>query len=105
MLSPVNRPARQQMRIRPTNVLKCFLSACGATLLTAALTGQAPGTGAVRGTVLDPAGHAASAATVRVVNQATQAFRETATDSEGMFSIPLLPPGMYAASVRMAGFA
>lgn len=67
--------------------------------------GQAPGTGAIRGNVLDPAGSAVKSATVSVVNEATQTSRSVETTAEGFFSVSLLTPGYYSVTVARAGFA
>ena len=49
-------------------------------MLALIVCGQTPGTGAIRGTVLDPAGHPLSDATVEFINLATRVMR-TAPES------------------------
>jgi hypothetical protein len=80
-------------------ILSCVL------LLDAFAAAQAPGTGAIRGTIYDPAGHPIAPATVSVENQATHAKRSTVSDGAGTFEVPLLTPGNYVASVTAEGFA
>lgn len=75
----------------------CFLSAFAAA--------QAPGTGAIAGTVFDPTGHPIAQATVTIENQATDGVRTAISGAAGTFRIPLLMPGDYVASVKADGFA
>lgn len=66
---------------------------------------QIPGTGAIAGTVVDPAGRAVTNANVVVVNEATGTSRPATTTSEGTFYLPFLPPGTYSVTANAAGFA
>jgi len=66
---------------------------------------QDAATGAISGIVYDPANRAVSKAEVLAVNEATGVSRSAITTSEGVFRVPLLPPGSYAVTVKMAGFA
>jgi hypothetical protein len=63
------------------------------------LSAQDAATGAIRGTVLDPAGSRIAQATIVAVNSATGVRYTAASDSEGRFSLDLLPPGDYTARV------
>jgi hypothetical protein len=74
-------------------------------ILQAALFAQAPGTGAIRGTVFDPVGRPVANAAIVIENQATLAQRTTLTDRAGEFSAALLIPGNYTATVKATGFA
>ncbi|HEX8688603.1 MAG TPA: carboxypeptidase-like regulatory domain-containing protein, partial [Pyrinomonadaceae bacterium] len=66
--------------------------------------GQGSPTGALAGTVSDPAGAVVSGAAVVVRNVAT-GIESTATTSEnGTFSVPALPAGTYAVTITGAGF-
>src|ERR1700761_5175790 len=78
-----------------TLLLLCF---------AAGVLGQAPGTGAISGLVLDPAGHGVEAATVIVADTATHTQRQTGTSAAGAFNVPLLSPGAYTITVSHAGF-
>jgi hypothetical protein len=75
------------------------------SLLHTPASAQAPGTGAIRGTIYDPAGRSVSRAKVTVEQQATHATRIAVSDDLGSFEFPLLPPGDYAARVSADGFA
>ena len=69
-------------------------------LLLSPLTGaQDAATGAVHGTVLDPAGSRIAQASIIVVNAATGARYSATSDAEGHFTLDLLPAGDYSARV------
>lgn len=67
------------------------------------LTAQAPGTGAISGTVLDPAGSVVPNGQVSVVNENTGFSRPLVTTPEGLFRATLLQPGNYSIEVRAQG--
>jgi len=73
-------------------------------LLTGGSFAQTPGTGAISGTVYDPANHVLAGAHVTAVEQATQMRRSAATGAEGDFRISLLPPGDWTVTVSAQGF-
>lgn len=80
--------------------------ALGLLLVQAALVwGQAPGTGAIAGVVIDPAGHPVANVSVTVENEATGLSRSAITNASGLFTAALLPPGEYRSSVKVDGFA
>ncbi len=64
-----------------------------------ALAAQDGATGAFNGTVVDPTGGRIPNASIVIVNLATGATYTATFDSEGRFSIDLLPPGDYSARV------
>ncbi|WP_263352972.1 TonB-dependent receptor [Acidicapsa acidisoli] len=74
-------------------------------VLTGTSFGQTPGTGAISGVVYDPSGRVIADAEVLAVNDATHLSRTVRTTSEGLFRLPLLPPGTYTATVKAPGFA
>jgi len=82
-----------------------FLRFSSFLVLQTVLFAQAPGTGAIRGTVLDPVGRPVPNAAIIIENQATLAQRSVLTDRSGEFSVTLLNPGNYTASVKATGFA
>jgi hypothetical protein len=67
--------------------------------------GQTPGTGAISGSVLDPAERVVGNAEVLVVNQETHASRPARTNAEGVFHVTLLSPGKYTVTVNALGFS
>ncbi len=57
------------------------------------------------GTVVDQGGAVVAGVSVAVVNAATGLKREVTTNSDGYFTIPLLPPGSYTLTTQKQGFA
>ena len=72
---------------------------------TGMLSGQTPGTGAISGVVYDPSNRVIGKAEVLTINEATNVSRSAITTAEGVFRVPLLPPGSYTVTVKAAGFA
>ncbi len=66
-------------------------------LLSALVPAQDAATGAIHGTVLDPAGDHIAQASIVAVSSATGVRYSATSDSEGRFSLDLLPPGDYTA--------
>jgi hypothetical protein len=75
----------------------------GLLVSTAFLFGD-DATGALVGTVADPAGAVVVDATVTVRNLETGSLRKARTNAVGDFVIALLPPGFYEVVVEAAGF-
>src|ERR1700683_1225627 len=95
--SPVG--LRLPWRARP--VLCSMVS--GFLLAASPLAAQAPGTGAIAGSISDPSGAVIPHARVTVVSEETAASREAATSAEGLFRVPLLPPGNYSLDAAARG--
>lgn len=66
---------------------------------------QAPGTGAIKGTVYDQTSSAIKNARVRLVSETTGTSRTVPTDNAGSFTFSLLTPGPYSITVEAAGFS
>ncbi|HEV3468678.1 MAG TPA: carboxypeptidase regulatory-like domain-containing protein [Pyrinomonadaceae bacterium] len=81
--------------------LGLLLLLCGGPARAAA---QSP-TATLSGTVLDEAGAVIPGVSLTALNAATAVQRHAATDGEGRFAIPLLPPGRYHLTAQHAGFA
>ncbi|MGA2218361.1 MAG: TonB-dependent receptor [Terracidiphilus sp.] len=78
----------------------------GPLLIQAALVlGQAPGTGAIQGSVIDPSGHPMPNVSVTIENESTHLSRSVMTNAAGVFTAAMLPPGEYRSSVKVEGFA
>jgi hypothetical protein len=79
--------------------------ALSVSLLLCAASAQDAATGALHGTVLDPAGSRIAQASVVAVNSATGARYSATADAEGRFSLDLLPPGDYSARAVAQGMS
>ncbi|PYQ02929.1 MAG: hypothetical protein DMF82_14655 [Acidobacteria bacterium] len=61
-------------------------------------------TGQITGRAVDSQGGALPAVKVTVSNPATGFSRSVTTNAEGLYSLPLLPPGNYEMSAELSGF-
>jgi hypothetical protein len=75
----------------------------GIISVSVATRSQAPGTGAIRGTVRNQNGQPVPSASVEVENQGTQGKRDAVSDASGVYSVPLLSPGTYKVHAVAAG--
>jgi outer membrane receptor protein involved in Fe transport len=67
------------------------------------LFSQTPGTGAIAGIAVDPAGKAVSSVLITAVNSETNLTRSVNAGAQGFFRFELLPPGRYILSASAAG--
>jgi hypothetical protein len=65
---------------------------------------QTANTGAVVGTVTDSSGAVVENVQVEISSEATGAKRRTATGADGVYRVPLLPPGSYHMEASISGF-
>jgi hypothetical protein len=72
-------------------------------LLTRAAVGQSPN-GTISGLVLDPSGGSIPGAEILIVNDATGIRYPGATNGEGIYAVPNLPPGPYRIQISKIGF-
>lgn len=74
-----------------------------------ASTGQQPpvpqSSGPITGRVVDPTGHPAAGATVRLTRDDPSASQETLSDDDGQFSFANVPPGPFHLAISSSGFA
>ncbi len=81
----------------------CLLSALGLGAMPA--LAQARSSSAdLSGTVSDPSKSPVPGATITATNIATGLARSGATDANGVYRIPLLPPGEYEVKIQVNGF-
>src|SRR5437016_14469261 len=96
------------METWPTERLRLFI--VGNLLIAAfisassCLWAQSATTGALRGTVVDPAGAVIPGVTVTLVNPTTGQMQTTMTDAKGLYGFSLLSPGAYDVDFLMPGF-
>jgi outer membrane receptor protein involved in Fe transport len=88
---------------RPCRVL-ALLALASATFTPFAIYAQTTTTGAISGTVKDPAGAAVGGAGVLVHNDATNAETSLTADSSGFYNAVQLQPGIYTLTISAAGF-
>ena len=82
-------------------LLICFLAYL---MLSLAAAAQLP-TSTLNGTVTDPQSAVVAGARVVVISNATGVSRETASGSDGGFTVTDLTPGEYTVRVSASGFA
>jgi hypothetical protein len=79
------------------------MTLCGCLPLIIARAQSATAT--LSGTVTDEQSAVVAGATIKAINTATNLARQTTTNSEGYFTLPLLPPGNYTLTAERQGFA
>jgi hypothetical protein len=85
--------------------MKKLAGLCSIVLLLAtSVFAQGGGNAALTGTITDPSGALIANANVTLTNLATQGKRTSATNSNGQFTVPSLPPATYRVQVEAAGF-
>ncbi|MGH9842204.1 MAG: carboxypeptidase regulatory-like domain-containing protein [Blastocatellia bacterium] len=72
--------------------------------LAASASAQTAATGALTGTIADPTGAVLPSANVKVTNEVTSQARTVTTQSSGVYTVPLLPPGRYHVEITQSGF-
>ncbi|HEV2667297.1 MAG TPA: TonB-dependent receptor, partial [Blastocatellia bacterium] len=89
--------------LKQTAKVFCLLSALGLGALSA--LAQARSSSAdLTGTVSDPSRLFLRGAAVTATNLATGLSRSATTDANGVYRIPLLPPGVYEMKIELKGF-
>src|SRR5947209_13440711 len=76
------------------------------TLTSTGTYGQGGATGAISGVVVDTSGGSVADAEVQIIDTRTESLaRKVSTNADGLFVVPLLPPGTYIVVVNKPGFA
>ncbi len=81
-------------------VLTLFLAVPGVVRAQSQAT-----TAEINGRIVDPQGGVLPGVTVTATSPLTGYMRDTVTNAEGLFSLPLLPPGAYEVTAELSGFA
>src|SRR5688572_26781540 len=76
-----------------------------ALVFTGIAAAQGVQTGTIRGTVQDQQGLAVPGVTVTATSPALQGPRVATSGTDGTFTIPALPPGVYEVRYELSGFA
>src|SRR5262245_31276071 len=95
---------RMKNTLSPSNIAKLTLSALLLTIFAVIAAFGQENTGAIRGTVKDPAGAAIPGAKVTASSPALVRPIETTSDKEGAYRFPKLPAGIYTITVGQNGF-
>src|SRR5438477_2437134 len=75
-------------------------------LMSTRAYGQGGATGAISGVVVDTSGGSVAEAEVQIIDTRTESLaRKVSTNADGLFVVPLLPPGTYIVVVNKSGFA
>ena len=74
-------------------------------LLIASFPLLAQTTGSIAGRSTDTSGSALPGVTVEATSRALQGVRTAVSDATGLYRLPLLPPGEYAVTFKLEGFA
>ena len=96
------RPARKQIIL----TFRAFIALVACVLFTTCglLSAQTGGTGAIGGTITDPAAATLGGVAVKIGNVATGDTRTARTNDHGVFLVTLLQPGQYTLEVTKDGF-
>lgn len=87
------------------SALRLLSGAILGLLCAVSVFAQASQTGGITGVVTDPGGALVTGATVEVINESTgKTVRSANTESDGGFSITLLPPGLYRLEIAAPNF-
>ena len=80
------------------------LACCAVLILFCTVASAQTATGQFNGHVYDQSGAAVAGATVKVEDPATSWTRTVQSSGEGLYLLPLIPPGKYQITVTQAGF-
>lgn len=92
------------MKNQPPNIRKTIFIALVLWLSSTFAQAQSA-TATLSGTVTDERGAVVAGVNVSAINDATNLVRKTTTNTDGFFTLPLLPPGVYSLNVERDGFA
>jgi hypothetical protein len=88
------------------SIFRALSSLAIAFVFAASVFAQAQATtGLIQGTVIDPNGAVVQGATITVRNAGTGFERSTTSNSDGFFSLPLLPLGKYRVTTEASSFS
>jgi hypothetical protein len=88
------------------SIFRALSSLAIAFVFAASVFAQAQATtGLIQGTVVDPNGAVVQGATITVRNAGTGFERSTTSNSDGFFSLPLLPLGKYRVTTEASSFS
>ena len=74
-------------------------------LTVTCIAGAQTNTATLSGTVMDTQRAVVPDVAITISSRATGLKRQTTTNSEGLFTLPLLPPGIYSLQAQREGFS
>ena len=86
-------------------VLRCLVASALVAQLFAGVATAQPAVATIAGRVTDPQSAPVQGATITIRRADTAATWTATSDTAGRFSLPMLPPGTYAADVQLTGFS
>jgi hypothetical protein len=93
-------------RHRPTGLIPISLKLLSALAFVVLLAAPARAqTAQISGHISDTSNAAIPGAVVTITNLATGVMRTGTANTEGLYTVPLLPPGQYRVEVQLDGFA
>ncbi|MGD9903094.1 MAG: TonB-dependent receptor [Vicinamibacterales bacterium] len=84
--------------------LSAFLTALALAVVLLPAPASAQATGQINGVVTDTSGAVLPGVTIEATNQATGALRVAVSGDDGLYTLPLLQPGLYNVRAELAGF-
>jgi hypothetical protein len=84
--------------------VRAYLKFIGFFVISAALAFGQGGNGTITGTITDPAGAVVAGATVDATNSETGVVYSAVSTNAGVYTVPNLPVGTYAVTVKVQGF-
>src|SRR5258706_8944055 len=112
-MKPLFQNSCPSERIPVSHISLCFTSSWARKMTAASilllmgalgLMAQTGGTGAITGTVTDPAGSLVPQSQIKVTNVDTGESRGTTSTNNGTYVVSLLPPGVYRVDFSKNGF-
>jgi hypothetical protein len=91
------------MRSSHRRLSSTLLGVFSATLLPVLAIAQT-GQGTITGLVTDPSGAISPAVEIRITNKATGFVHSAQSNTEGLYRVPYLTPGMYEVAFQAQGF-
>jgi hypothetical protein len=74
-------------------------------IFLACIAGAQTNSATLSGTVMDTQGAVVPDVAITISSKSTGLKRQTTTNSEGLFTLPLLPPGIYSLQAQREGFS
>ena len=104
MRTPAHTGSTLHFHSRPCLIVRLLVLICLTAVLCTAASAQVT-TATITGSVADPNGAFVPGAQITVSNELTGFNRTVTTNDEGIYVVPLLPPGEYTVAAEKSGFS